>query len=274
MDYITFAVVSLLILVPVVSFLPIRISIKGKLSLIGIALLIANVGLLSRGILGLWQSYLILLLLIILCSFILERRFGAVLLPKTHSETDSKIENHVAAFSEMNEDIQINNNAELVSPIQNETIILAKENQALENINESIENIHDEDELVDFKDDFLDVEIHDNYSNSENFEDIEETQVEMEETEDDVPVIESIKGEPLSEIDEDVSFLMNREEAFNREDSIETDLLEENSETAYAVSYMSEIEKILEETGIKNESETGYTQTENEVEIEELVFHK
>lgn len=249
-------------------------AIKKKLSLIFISFFLALVGVLSTTLLDLWQSYLILLLLIILCSFILERRFGAVLLPQTHSETDPKIENHVATLSEMNEDIHINNNTELLSPVQSETIILAKENQALENINESFENIHDEDELVDFKDDFLDVEIHDNYSNSETFEDIEEIQIEMEETEVDVPAIESIKGEPISEMDEDVSFLMNREEAFNREDSIETDLIEENSETAYAVSYMSEIEKILEETGIKNESETGYTPTENEVEIEELVFHK
>lgn len=245
--YITFALISLLIVFPVVYFLPIGISVKGKLCLIGIAFLIANIGLLSNSLFELWQSSLILFLLVLLCSFIFDRRYRAVL------------------------------NTEQYSFKQQEGINLTKEAQLSEKIDEEEKNIILDDDLINSDEDLQSLTAIDEHNNEENFERIEDIEPLHEELKLDKTFTESVQKEDSFEIDEDISFLLNRNEALNTGEAIESSLVVEKEENIQEVGYMSEIEKLLEETSIELEANSVYTQIEENKEmenLEEIVINK
>ena len=70
MTELIFALLSIVILAPVLFFLRWDFTTKGKLLILGFSFTIALIGLASKAVLALWQSYLILLLLVML-TFIL-----------------------------------------------------------------------------------------------------------------------------------------------------------------------------------------------------------
>ncbi|PAE21724.1 hypothetical protein CHH80_04690 [Bacillus sp. 7504-2] len=83
------SVISLIILVPIIYFLPLGLTNKGKGLLIIIAFIFANVGILAKGNFPIWQTALILLLLTVLTVYILDKRFHHLLFLKKnekHSE--------------------------------------------------------------------------------------------------------------------------------------------------------------------------------------------
>lgn len=70
------SIVTLIILIPIVYFLPIGVTTKGKGILIVVAFIFAHIGLLSKQNYPLWQVALLLLLLSTLTVFIMDKRFG------------------------------------------------------------------------------------------------------------------------------------------------------------------------------------------------------
>ncbi|MDF1506888.1 hypothetical protein PZE06_01695 [Robertmurraya sp. DFI.2.37] len=80
------SVISLIILVPIIYFLPLGLTNKGKGLLIIIAFIFANVGILAKGNFPIWQTALILLLLTVLTVYILDKRFHHLLFLKKNEK--------------------------------------------------------------------------------------------------------------------------------------------------------------------------------------------
>lgn len=66
------SIASLIILVPLLLFLPLGMTFKGKLLLIFFALLMANIGVFSLAVLPFWQVLIVLLLLVVLFTILLK----------------------------------------------------------------------------------------------------------------------------------------------------------------------------------------------------------
>ncbi|WP_141431853.1 hypothetical protein [Bacillus sp. 03113] len=72
MGWFLFSVISLLLLYPILTFLPLKLSRNGKLSLMSIAFLIANLGLFLFQLYSVWISVLALFLLLTLTFYLLK----------------------------------------------------------------------------------------------------------------------------------------------------------------------------------------------------------
>lgn len=246
MVFITFALVSLLIVIPIIYFIPIDIPVKWKITVVGISFIIANTGLLTRMQFELWQSLLILFLLVALSSFLISKRIG--------EPSNLSIEKNIQQ-----------NKLDRTTSLQKEAIILTKEEQPLGNYEKGLENQSVEEEQ--YSQPF---EAIGDLEKNESFEELEPLK-EAEEK-----LLHTLE-EDTFEIDEDISFLLNRDENLNITQSIESDLADKNNETEQEASYMSEIEKLLEETDIEAEENTGYTHIEEVKEmgsLEEIVIQK
>ncbi|MGG0716308.1 hypothetical protein ABE096_01740 [Robertmurraya massiliosenegalensis] len=80
------SIISLIILIPIIFFLPLGLTNKGKGLLIIIAFVFANVGILAKSNFQIWQTALIILLLTALTVYILDRRFHNLLFSKSVDE--------------------------------------------------------------------------------------------------------------------------------------------------------------------------------------------
>lgn len=87
------ALVSLVILVPIIYFLPLGLKVGGKIILIVLSFCIANIGILAKNNFPLWQSVLLVLLLLILVSYILDKRLGKALYLANDQEIEEEIGN-------------------------------------------------------------------------------------------------------------------------------------------------------------------------------------
>lgn len=74
-----FALASLIIIVPLLHILPLGFSRKGKFIIIATSFSLATLGLLANTILGLWQIALLILTLVIISSFLLDRKIHHLL---------------------------------------------------------------------------------------------------------------------------------------------------------------------------------------------------
>ncbi|WP_404329433.1 hypothetical protein [Mesobacillus maritimus] len=72
MESLIFASIALLIMIPIMYFLPLGFSFRGKLLIIAASLMISVVGLLATPILSLWQSGLIVVLLIGVSTYLMN----------------------------------------------------------------------------------------------------------------------------------------------------------------------------------------------------------
>ncbi|MCA1031922.1 hypothetical protein LCL95_12880 [Bacillus timonensis] len=97
MEIFLFAVVALLVFIPIIIFLPLGFNKLGKLVITGVSFFLAIVGLLANTLFHIWQTALILLSLVIISTYFLEKRFGALLfnLSKDKEEKDSNRKNLV-----------------------------------------------------------------------------------------------------------------------------------------------------------------------------------
>lgn len=86
MEEVVMAVISLIILVPIIYFLPLGLSNKGKGSIILVAFAFANLGLLAKNTFPLLHTGLIILFLAIITVYILEKRFSKLLFIESVSE--------------------------------------------------------------------------------------------------------------------------------------------------------------------------------------------
>ncbi|MED5102171.1 hypothetical protein P9858_18775 [Niallia circulans] len=86
------AVMSLIFVVPVLYFLPLGLSNRGKFTIIGLAFCISAIGLLSRELFSFWQSILIMLLFLISASYLLLKNWSTILFVMPEDVEDSVIE--------------------------------------------------------------------------------------------------------------------------------------------------------------------------------------
>lgn len=86
------ALLSLIIVVPVLYLLPLGLSNRGKFTIIGLAFCISAIGLLSRELFSFWQSILIMLLFLISASYLLMKNWSTVLFVMPAEIEDSNIE--------------------------------------------------------------------------------------------------------------------------------------------------------------------------------------
>jgi hypothetical protein len=90
-----FAGIAFVILVPIIYFLPLGFSLRGKVFIIASALLVSLVGLLAAPIMPFWQTLLIEVLLIGITSYFLFKRIESMLLvpaAETEQETFQQVE--------------------------------------------------------------------------------------------------------------------------------------------------------------------------------------
>lgn len=82
MEELIVSVISLIVLVPIIYFLPLGLTNKGKGLITLVAFLMANLGILAQNTFTLWQTGLILLLLIILTVYIFDKRLNSFIFSK------------------------------------------------------------------------------------------------------------------------------------------------------------------------------------------------
>ncbi|WP_053364238.1 hypothetical protein [Bacillus sp. FJAT-27251] len=79
MENVLFAGIAMVILVPIIYFLPLGFSLRGKVYIVTASLLIATVGLLAAPIMPLWQTLLIEVLLIGITAYFMFKRIETIL---------------------------------------------------------------------------------------------------------------------------------------------------------------------------------------------------
>lgn len=87
-ELLIFSLISLIILIPIIYFLPLNLTKQGKMTVIAVSFLIALAGLLTKVFMQLWQSVLLLVGLILLLSMLLTKKYSPVLF--TVSDGSSK----------------------------------------------------------------------------------------------------------------------------------------------------------------------------------------
>ena len=209
MESLIFALVSLILLVPILIILPLGLKARGKFIVIAVSSLIAIIGLLANYTLLLWQSSFIVVLLAFLVAYILEKRFGsAIFVHITPKKKVSLADNKTV----------IESRAELVETEQTLPEII--QNQTEENQNNVVTIEQEELKLEPYE---------------------EEIVFEKDDTRNKEKVEASNSGDFF--MDEDVSFLMNRNTF--AEDHHETNT-DDHSIHSLEMNYMEEIEKMLE----------------------------
>jgi hypothetical protein len=87
-EVLIFSLISLIILIPIIYFLPLNLTKKGKITVVAVSFLIALAGLLTKVFMQLWQSILLLIGLILLLSMILTKKFSPDLFSVTKGSSN------------------------------------------------------------------------------------------------------------------------------------------------------------------------------------------
>ncbi|MGX6442936.1 hypothetical protein ACWM35_06850 [Neobacillus sp. K501] len=169
------AIGSLLILVPIIYFLPLGITLRGKWLVIIISFILGLTGLLAKTIFPLWKTILMLLLLMGIVVYFIEKKLGTVLflsethIPGNEKEFDSYeeeiedweiSEKQVEKSSTKEElevlpenDLEIDKDESFIEPIFEPALPVAstsveKENEQLVDWDEDISFIQDRNQLL------------------------------------------------------------------------------------------------------------------------------
>lgn len=214
------SVVSLIILVPIIYFLPLGLSKKGKGLVILIAFLFANLGMLAKSIFHIWQTALILLLLTILTVYILDKRLNKqMFLNSALEKEDEFLLEDLEAKSSVDNRISTESQPELgtmpasgiVHVIEEPTIVPSEESIEIEELPFELNLVK---------------------------EDLETDELEV-----------SIPTDLDMELEDETSFLNNREELLE-----ETSLPPVKQDDIVVNGYMSDIEKLLESEDLEEDS--------------------
>lgn len=277
-----FSLVSLVIITPVVLFFPLGLSIKWKLSLIGVALLLANVGLMASVQLPLYQTLLIIFLLSSLMSILLAKRIPNIppkqidlgLGTKTYLPLENKplhIENNIKENSVKELAAVLDMTAAASEIYQNDR------NEFIENerILQGVEEVKEIDQ-VDKANQLVAIEENDP-AQSDSSLDLCEDIAFLESRAKDFSVLES-RDITIEKNDRDSeNNYMSEIEKLMEADEQDLDFTDELQEDHDFVpkAEMEELEEIevanIVTTSKNDEIDEKY---DNEVEIEELVFHK
>lgn len=221
MEELIVSVVSLIVLVPIIYFLPLGLTNKGKGLIILVAFLFANLGILAQNTFHLWQTGLILLLLTILTVYIMDKRMSKIIFSNVTEEKES------IEFSPADIEAKVVTTEIIDNSVTDEKTVASKE--------------------IDFEEEVTILEdVSTPLIEEEPFE-IEElsfapTKHELEEVNEEESIVNALQEEPIvdNEVDDETAFLLDREHVL--EEVAVTKLDDED----YSEGYMSEIERLLE----------------------------
>lgn len=94
MESLLFALMSIVILFPILYFLPIGFSIRGKITVLIVSLLIVLLGLMASQVVPLWQTLLLELLVVGIVTYLLNQRLGNMLFATVEDDEVFEEENH------------------------------------------------------------------------------------------------------------------------------------------------------------------------------------
>lgn len=234
------ALVSLIILVPIIYFLPLGLKVSGKMILIVISFCIASIGILAKNTFPLWQTGLLILLLVLLVAYILDKRLGKVIY-LTNQEQSNKEWNKNEFLPSANNDEASNDELNIPNGIQDDIHL-----DELDKIDEiSVINSEEADSAQKKEDEYLEEIIFDDEGLAPFSHSVDEKTEEPVNTDTIAEAEKIVEEVPLDKIDDDLSSLLEREEIeeFKKIDQESEDLVISNEEE----HYMSEIEKLLEE---------------------------
>ena len=139
------ALLSLVIVVPVMYLLPLGLSNRGKFITIGLALCVSAIGILSRELFPIWQSILIMLLFLITASYFLMKNWSKVLFELSEEVAESVTENVQETIEVKDSKATTNSVIEeediitYVSNINSEEILINEENVTLDKTVDSLD---------------------------------------------------------------------------------------------------------------------------------------
>ncbi|EOR25506.1 hypothetical protein A499_05086 [Niallia nealsonii AAU1] len=139
------ALLSLVIVVPVMYLLPLGLSNRGKFITIGLALCVSAIGILSRELFPIWQSILIMLLFLIIASYFLMKNWSKVLFELSEEVAESVTENVQETIEVKDSKATTNSVIEeediitYVSNINSEEILINEENVTLDKTVDSLD---------------------------------------------------------------------------------------------------------------------------------------
>lgn len=213
MEGLIFALVALILLIPVLISLPLGLNIRGKFSLIVVSFLIAILGILANYTFSLGQSFLMVVLLALLASYVLDKRLGRKMFIPVEKEKKAVVaENkfNIESPAELEEKTQIfpESFQEQAEKNQTHTITSEKEEHKSEPYVEEMALL--------------------------NVDSIDEENIKN-----------NNKADSDEKLDEDITFLLNRDQLY--ENSIE-ETANDSIQTPHTqeINYMEEIEKMLE----------------------------
>ncbi|WP_142354009.1 hypothetical protein [Fredinandcohnia onubensis] len=103
LESLVIAIISLLIILPIIYFLPIGFTKKGKLLILFCAFIVFSIGIALKTVLSVWQTGLVLILLAIGASYLIGKRYGNQLF--IYDENSAEFEDKVIKF-EIEDDIE------------------------------------------------------------------------------------------------------------------------------------------------------------------------
>ena len=96
LESLVIAIISLLIILPIIYFLPIGFTKKGKLLILFCAFIVFSIGIALKTVLSVWQTGLVLILLAIGASYLIGKRYGNQLF--IHDENSAEFQDKVIKF--------------------------------------------------------------------------------------------------------------------------------------------------------------------------------
>lgn len=233
MENLLLAIVSLVILVPIIYFLPLGLSTKGKILVTSVSFFLAVVGLFAQLSFPLWQTSLVLLLLVFLSSIVIDSRLKKIIYPPLSKEKDFFLKEEIIQDDVNNEEFGselVDSNTKQVSnskPLNLDKIVAS---HSLIKIDEEREEV-----IIDEYKRELEIESSEIGTLKNQFSFVEDNLLE------EVKLTEDID----EDFEEDISFLFNRDELLEENSKGYTHHIQAKEED---VGYMSEIERMIEET--------------------------
>lgn len=308
LESLVIAIISLLIILPIIYFLPIGFTKKGKLLILFCAFIVFSIGIALKTVMGVWQTGLVLILLAIGASYLIGKRYGNQLF--IHDENSAEFEDKIIKF-EIEDDIEeeirsqaspekdktLPGEQKVVSPltqtVDEELVEIIEPIDDQENDDFVIENIHDENEELqnevhknemdashDFDELLKEIELELNHTNevqkTDKIIEASEETIEIEPKDIDEDDLLITTPSTLEEIQID-SLPVNHDEQHKEESSIEEiPLIEPTENKLEEIEVDSTEEDVIQSIPVENENsiqeellEAPQNQNEETQELEE-----
>jgi hypothetical protein len=270
-----FALISLLLLIPIVYFLPLGMTLKGKIITISASLLFALMGVAAQASFLWWQIVLLMLALVLAAAYFMGSR-----MPNALFSADSAAETAEDSFTGFSypheESAGMENELDLETPAEAEAVVQAAPDYTME-IEPVIEEAVEQDEAPDFSGGLEEEDLEDLFSgrNPESAEELEELSASTDIYSDEEKEL-ALYDSSLQDAEEIEPFLEFSLSGVEDEEGEETRIGESDLPVP---EYMADLEKLmLEETDLPGEKDSEeindipLVQTEETPVIEESVI--